>query len=201
MSYSRRSKKAPAAAGRAAFVILAASTVVFPRILLEVLVVAPEVLPQIVLPLVTVMGLMTVLSAGLYLLPATAEEQQVEIDDDPAQLKAAVAFGLLYALVLYAVAAAKEHFGETGLLLVASLSGLTDVDAITLSTAQLIQSGHVSTDTGWRMILTGIMSNLAFKVVAVAVLGPPRLFFRILVVFGISLAGGGLILALWPAVA
>ena len=55
-----------------------------------------------------------------------------------------------------AVAAAKEHFGETGLFLVASLSGLTDVDAITLSTAQLIQSGHVSTDTGWRMILTGI---------------------------------------------
>lgn len=201
VSYSRRSKKTPAAAGRAAFVILAASTVVFPRILLEVLVVAPEVLPQIALPLVTVMGLMTVLSAGLYLLPATTEERQVEIDEDPAQLKAAVAFGLLYALVLYAVAAAKEHFGETGLFLVASLSGLTDVDAITLSTAQMIQSSHVSTDTGWRMILTGIMSNLVFKVVAVAVLGPPRLFFRILVVFGISLAGGGLILAFWPAAA
>jgi uncharacterized protein DUF4010 len=37
----------------------------------------------------------------------------------PAELKAALVFGALYALVLLAVAAAKQHFGSAGLYVVA----------------------------------------------------------------------------------
>mgnify|MGYP000653397018 CR=1 FL=1 len=44
---------------------------------------------------------------------------------------------------LLAVAAAREHLGEGGLYAVAAVSGLTDVDAITLSSAQLVRAGQL----------------------------------------------------------
>ena len=43
---------------------------------------------------------------------------------NPTELKSAVLFGLLYALVLFGVAATREHFQQSGLFVVAVLSGL-----------------------------------------------------------------------------
>ena len=68
-----------------------------------------------------------------------------------------------------------------------------------LSTAQLIRTGAGDADPGWRMILVGAMSNLAFKGLTVAVLAHRSLTAHVAVLFGASLAGGGLILWLWPA--
>lgn len=110
----------------------------------------------------------------------------------------AIVFGLLYAAVLVGVAAAKEHFGQGALYAVAALSGLTDMDAITLSTAPLVRSGRLDPATGWRLILIGAMGNLVFKGVAAAVLGHRRLIAQIAPAFGVSLVGGALLLALWP---
>jgi uncharacterized membrane protein (DUF4010 family) len=120
------------------------------------------------------------------------------LEEDPADLKSAVIFGIFYGVVLFAVAAVKENFGERALYAVAALSGLTDMDAITLSTAQLIRAGHLEIETGWRMIMVGAMSNLIFKACAVGLLGSPRLLKRVLLIFGISLAGGVALLLLWP---
>ena len=52
--------------------------------------------------------------------------------ENPSELKGALYFGLLYALIIFAVAAGKEHFGNQSLYVIAGLSGLTDVDVITL---------------------------------------------------------------------
>jgi uncharacterized membrane protein (DUF4010 family) len=81
---------------------------------------------------------------------------------------------------------------------VAAISGLTDMDAITLSTAQLVQAGKIQADTGWRMILIGAMSNLFFKAGAVALLGSRAMLKRVAIVFALSLAGGAGILLFWP---
>jgi uncharacterized membrane protein (DUF4010 family) len=59
--------------------------------------------------------------------------------ENPAELKFALLFVILYAVILLAAAAAREWFGTRGLYVVAALSGLTDMDAITLSTAQLVE--------------------------------------------------------------
>jgi len=120
--------------------------------------------------------------------------------EDPSDLGAAVAFGALYALVLVAVAAAKEYFGDQGLYVVAALSGLTDMDAITLSTARLIEDDRIGADIGWRMMMLGALSNILFKAGAVAVLGERKLFASIALLFGLSLAGGAALLWLWPDV-
>jgi uncharacterized membrane protein (DUF4010 family) len=159
--------------------------------------VAPTILLRLVSPLAAMMVLMIFISAVLYAL-TRKDEQQVPLEADPADLKTAVVFGILYAGVLFAVAVVKEHFGDGTLYGVAVLSGLTDMDAITLSTAQMIKAERLTTDTGWRMILIAGMSNLVFKACAVALLGNRFLLKRIVVIFGLSFAGGVLILIFWP---
>jgi uncharacterized membrane protein (DUF4010 family) len=96
-----------------------------------------------------------------------------------------------------AVAAGKEQFGQTGLYLVGVISGLTDMDAITLSTARLVDAGRLEAELGWRTILIAAISNLAFKASAVALLGGPRLFYRVAALFALCGAFGGVILWLW----
>jgi len=199
VSYSRRTRTAADTAGTATVVITIASTIVFGRVLFEVSVVAPQILWKILPPIVALMSLLLVLSIGLYLF-IPAKGQAVPVEGDPSELKTAMVFGVLYAAVLFAVAWAKENFGERGLYVVSVLSGMTDMDAITLSTAQLAKAGRIELDTAWRMILVGAMSNLVFKGAAVALLGHRRLLWQVALVFAAALAGGGLILAFWPPV-
>lgn len=197
VSYARRSKSAPETSALSAMVIIIASTVVFGRVAFEVAVVAPGILWK-VLPQFALMGLwMAMSAAGAF---ALARKEQVVAPEpkDPSNLAAAVIFGGLYALVLLAVAAAKEYLGDPGLYLVSAVSGLTEMDAITLSTAQLMTIERISVDTGWRMILVGALSNILFKGFVVAILGPARLLGRIAVLFGFALSGGVLLLWLWP---
>ena len=119
---------------------------------------------------------------------------------DPSNLKMAVVFGLLYAVVLFAVASAKDELGGGGMYIIAGLSGLTDMDAITLSTAQLIRQQSIDIDIGWRMILIGAMSNMLFKLAIAGVLGHRRLFRFLAVYFGIIILGGILLIVFWPIV-
>ena len=197
VSHARRSAARAGDETLSALVIMIASTVVFVRVLIEIAIVAPGILREVGPPLVAMMGLMAIVSAIAFLRSRAASVEPAK-ETPPSDLKAAVIFGLLYAGVLFAVAAAKQHFGATALYIVAALSGLTDMDAITLSTAQLVKAGTLETETGWRLILLGGMANLVFKAGAVALLGPPRLFGRIAIMFGICLAGGIALVLFWP---
>jgi uncharacterized membrane protein (DUF4010 family) len=178
-------------------IVMIASTVVFGRVIFEIALVAPGILKTTALPLLLMGGYMALISAVTFLLAERRAGKPAE-REPPSNLTAAIIFGLLYAAVLIGVAAAKEHYGNSGLYTVAALSGLTDMDAITLSSAQLIKSGGLEADTGWRLILVGSMSNIVFKAGVVAVLGSPRLLGRIAVVFALSIAGGAALFAFWP---
>ena len=118
--------------------------------------------------------------------------------ENPSELKSALGFATLYAIVVFAIAAAKEHFGERGLYTVAIFSGLTDMDAITLSTAQLVTSARLDADHGWRVIVLASLANLVFKSLIVIALGQRQLRLRIVPLFGLVLLVGASILLLWP---
>jgi uncharacterized membrane protein (DUF4010 family) len=199
VSYARNTRQYPETAPAAAVAIFVASTVVFGRVIFEIAVVAPELLSVTVPPLLVMMALMA-LANGVLFLWTRPGGQNLSQDKPPSDMKAAIGFGLLYAVVVLAVAVGKDHFGERGLYGVAALSGLTDMDAITLSSAQLMQKGELSADVGWRLIMVGTMANLVFKGIAVAVLGNRHLAWRMAFLFAIALAIGGLILYLWPSV-
>jgi uncharacterized membrane protein (DUF4010 family) len=78
------------------------------------------------------------------------------------------------------------------------ISGLTDVDAITLSTARLVDSGRLEAATGWRLIATAALANLAFKLGIVGLLGGLALLRHTLLLALFSFVAGLLLIGLWP---
>lgn len=197
VSCARRSKQAPGSAALATFVIIAASTIVFVRVLALIGATAPGFLPKAGPPIAAMLGLMGLLALACWF-SRRGEPESMPEQENPSELKPALIFAGLYAVVLIAVAAAKDHFGQSGLYVVAVLSGLTDMDAITLSITQLVNSQNLPAETGWRLILTASMSNLVFKAGVVAVIGNRKLALRIAIWFAAALAGGSLLLIFWP---
>ena len=196
-SYARRAAGKPSFATTAAAVLMVASTVVFVRIFAEVGAVAPGLLPDVAAPLCAMAGINVALSAfGLARVGRSVSA--VGESEDPTELRAALVFAALYGAVLFAVAAAKEHFGNAGLYAVAMLSGLTDVDAITLTIANLSNAGRVEVPTAWRAILLAVLANLVFKGVLAVALGGTRLWRPVGVLFAPSLLAGIAILSFWP---
>ena len=72
------------------------------------------------------------------------------------------------------------------------------MDAITLSTAQMMNKDRVGVDTGWRLIMIATLANTLFKGGAVALLGGKALLKRIVVLYGIAILSGVAIILLWP---
>lgn len=198
VSYARQVKASAELAPIASLVVLVASAAVNVRIAIELAVAAPGLLPAAVLPLAAHLAVMTALVGVEYLRMDGRESVTIE-HAHPSQLKAALVFGLLYVVVLVAVAAAREWLGEGALYAVAGISGLTDVDAITLSTAELHDAGRVATDTAWRAIVLANTSNLLFKWALMGALGGRRLLLRGALPMVSSIAAGVAIVLLWPA--
>ena len=197
VSYARRSADAPGGANLAALVIMIASTILYVRVLILIGAVASKSFLQIAPPL-AVMFVACAIIAGLASRLAGKHTSKMPPPENPAELKSALVFGALYAVIIFAAAAARDRFGASGLYTVAVLSGLTDMDAITLSTAQLANSGQLAADVAWRAILIASMSNFLFKAGIVAVLGDRQLFWRVATMFGLALLAGGAVLWLWP---
>ncbi len=198
VSYARQAKQAPEAATGAAIVVILASTVVFARVLFEIGLVASNLMWHIAPPLIA-MGLwMLLLSLGTFVLRRREIETPPQ-NEPPSVLKAAIIFGVLYGVIKFAVAAVNANFGQGALYPVAIISGLTDMDAITLSVAQMASDGRITADQAWRLILVAGMSNNVFKGLIAALLGTWALGWRVGALFMLSLVGGGLILWLWPA--
>jgi uncharacterized membrane protein (DUF4010 family) len=198
VSYARRSAERSNAAKQAAAVIMIASAVATLRILVEIGVVAREFLPVAGLPLGIMLAVLALLSGVVWFSSAKDKQFEMPQQQNPSELKPALIFGLLYAIALMAVAAAKEYFGSRGLYTVAALSGLTDMDAITLSTSRLVSTGSLDPHLGWRIVLTALLSNLVFKGGLVALLGHRRLLAWIAPLYGIALAAGAMLIWLWP---
>lgn len=196
-SVARRSHERGACGICLAAIALIASAVVFVRVMAEVAIAAPGHWQTMLPPLLAMMFWFGLVAAVAHRM-AEKKGKHVADESPPSELKSAVLFGLLYALVLVVVAAAREHFGHSGLYVAAALSGLTDMDAITLSTSRLVSSEHLEASIAWRMILVGGMANVIFKMSLAAVLGARAFLKPLLLGLGASLVGGALILILWP---
>lgn len=198
VSYARRTAESPGASKLAALVIMVASTIVFARVLIIIGASAPKFLAVAGWPIGVVLVALAAVCLVLWWL-SNKEKAELPEQGNPSELKAAIIFAWLYALVLLAVAWAQENFGTRGLFVVAVLSGLTDMDAITLSLSDMVNRGHIEPGNGWRLILVAAMSNLVFKAGTVAVLGNKKLLGRVVVLFGIAIAVSLAVIFLWPA--
>jgi uncharacterized membrane protein (DUF4010 family) len=200
VSYAGISKRDTSLSAVAALVILIASTVVYGRVLFEVSVVAPDLLRTISAPLViyTVFMLGLCLSMHLFSRDRRALDTRTYGSSNPARIRSALTFAALYVAILFVVEFTRDNLGSDAIYLVAAVSGLTDVDALTLSTAALFSKGKLDADTAWRAIFLASLSNLIFKGVVAWVLGSAELRKWISAAVSVSLFVGFCLLYFWP---
>jgi uncharacterized membrane protein (DUF4010 family) len=198
-SYAKRTRHAESAALAAAVVLLIATCVMYVRVLIFVFVVARDQFLVIAPPIAAVL-LATALLSGFLALRNKGGTLTIPEQENPTELKFAMLFALVYALVLVLIAAAKEFVGDSGLYIVAGISGLSDMDAIALSTARLAQSSDIDPLAAWRTILVAAASNMIAKGMIVASLGNARLKRIIFISFGILTAFVAAVWIVWPVI-
>lgn len=196
-SYARQVKSG-LARPLGAVAIMVASTVLVARVFVEVGAISGAVLADMAAPLGVLLAAHVVIAAVAWWRAEPGEAPDEAGHSSPAQLKAALIFGALYAVIKLGVAAAEEELGQGALYGVAVISGLTDVDAITLSTAQLVEEGRIEASMGWRVIVTAALANLVFKAGMAFALGGRGLGLAVSKMFGIAAAAGLALLFLWP---
>ncbi len=197
LAYAKKAVESVTAAKLAGFVILTASAVSLGRVLVEISIVAPSVFLEFLFPLLA-LGVIMILMVVILFFFHRKEKNKMPEQGNPAELKGAVIFGLLYAVISYASALVKDKFGESGLYVVSLISGLTDLDAITLSTAKMAEQNEIEAYLGWRLILLAVLSNLIFKAGLAMVLGGRVLGKMIAILFGILVLAGLVIFFMWP---
>lgn len=195
VSYARQARDNRQGLLAAAIVIMIASTVLYARVLIEVSVVSPAFLKVAALPILVLMVLTFIPALAIWL-RVRREAATMPEQSNPTQLRSAVVFAGMYALVLFALAAAREYGGMEGLYAVAGLSGMTDMDAITLSTARMAVNDPAMLAEGWRLLVVAALTNLGFKAAVAGVLGGWQLLWRIALLFAIPATGGAIMLAM-----
>ncbi|MFO7635013.1 MAG: MgtC/SapB family protein, partial [Caldilinea sp.] len=136
LSFSERSADHPDLSRTFALAITLAWTVMFGRVLIEVAVVNRALLWYVWLPIVASMAVGIVLS-GIYYFRRQGDDDGDVTLSNPFELGTAIKFGLLYAVILVVARVAEYYFADTGVYIASVVAGVADVDAITLSMAQL----------------------------------------------------------------
>ncbi len=180
LAYSRHAR-AGGTTDIAAGVIVLANLAVLVRLAVVAAATAPAILSR----LVPVLG--TALLAGLAVALVSwrhrlAEEAEFPLPAvaNPAELRASLGFGVLFAIVLLAVAWLSDVAGHRGLYAVALVSGLTDVDALTLSSLQLFTSGKLGAREAVVAIALALLANTVFKLGLVVTMGGRPLARRVI---------------------
>jgi uncharacterized membrane protein (DUF4010 family) len=197
VTFARRVAAAPASAAIGALVIMIASAIGFARIVTEVALVAGAGSRSMLPPLAAMLAASVAASIGVFVIAHDHRAEMAE-QGNPASLRLGVTFAAVYAVVTFVIAAVKAELGLRALYPVAIIAGLTDVDAITLSSSQLVAHGRLDGDTAWRMILVAALSNMAFKGVMAGILGGRRLLRFLAPAFGVTLLAGIAVLLSWP---
>lgn len=161
--YARHARQTPAMIPTSVFVILMANLVVSVRLGAIAYAVAPTLMATLWPVLAG-----NLLAAGLALLfswrhglgngPLPPPEVA-----NPTELRVALTFGAIYASILLLASWLADWAGSRGLYLAAAVSGLTDLDAISLSAMRLFGTDQLSAEPAAYAIGLAILSNLCFK--------------------------------------
>jgi uncharacterized membrane protein (DUF4010 family) len=171
LSLSRLARQRSGMDGALASGILAACATMYPRILAIVLVVNRDLFPTL-LPILGTMAAGTYLTAGLAWWSARGTEPgETPAISNPFRLMEAVRFGLLLVVILVLSRLLVDSLGHRGVYYLAAVSGLADVDAITLSLSRMSPIDLPLAVAGLGILVAAIVNGLAKSAIAFAVGG------------------------------
>ncbi len=163
LTFAERSRREPELARVFAVAVTVAWTTMFARVIVEVAVVNRALLSHVWIPMAAAGAAGLAYALFLFLRQRGGEEEAMEFKN-PFELGPALTFGLLYGVILLVSRLAQTWLGDGGVYASAVLAGLTDVDAITLSMAELSQpGGDLGLDVAARGVTLAAMSNTVVK--------------------------------------
>jgi uncharacterized membrane protein (DUF4010 family) len=181
LTFARLSESEPENGRALAAGTLGANVVLLPRILVATTLLAPALTlalwPAFVLP--AVVGVLLVVR-GLW---DEGTSEPVARERNPLQFAAALQMAALFQVVVFVASFAADRFGQAGLYGSAAVLGLVDMDALTISMAQLTSSGTAAELTA-RAVTIGVLSNTFVKLGIALAIGRGR--FRPLTAAGLA---------------
>jgi len=189
VSMAERASETPPLYRVCAFSTIVASIVMFPRALIEIAVVNRALLPYVAVPLGAMTGIGAAVAAVVYWRGATGADIDTEIEN-PFRLQPALFFGAVFAIVLLMSESAHSWLGASGIYATAFLSGLADVDAITLTLSRLAAEGEIPRSVAAIGIVIGAIANTLVKIVLAWLLGTRELARIVLIALGAASVAG-----------
>lgn len=194
--YSRHSKRNPYFSRSAATIILLSHLVLFARIAVVVAIVEHQLLPTMMPWIIggLVAGVLCLL--GLLWHSDNVQQPLPELKvSNPTELKTAFGFAIGFSLVLLLSAWMHDVFANAGSYAIAFLSGLTDVDAITVANLKLFSIGSIDAATAGSAIVIAFAANLLFKL-GIVFTAADRSLWRPMII-GFTLLLAGVLTGLW----
>jgi len=191
LSFSQRSRREPGMSNAFVLAIVVAWTIMFIRVVVIVALVNGVLARGLATALGAVALAGLVISLLLWRRSRSRQMGVVTAGANPFELSEAIKFGLLFGIVTVAAKAAEAYLGAAGLYLAGAVAGLTDVDAISLSMANLAGSAPQSLAIAQRTIVIAVISNTLVKCAMAAFMGAPALRRTIIWVTLLLLAAAG----------
>ncbi|HDZ5418069.1 TPA: MgtC/SapB family protein [Vibrio harveyi] len=177
--------------------ILLSCGTMFPRLLIVLSVINPQ-LVTLLWPIVMIMMIALYFPAWwIWRRSEVGKVEQSNKQTNPLALQSALFFGVVLAVIMLLSHALSDLFGNAGVLILSALSGITDVDAISLALGR--QSTQIlSVETAALGILIAASVNTVVKMGMVVAIGDKALWRRVApVMVGCVLSGAILFLALY----
>lgn len=191
-SFSKKSKESENLASNYGVGIILATTVVYLKVYLEVLVVNPSLSVKLIIPLALLLICGTVVSIFYWKKISSSAISGMSLKN-PFELKSALFFGLVFGVVLFLSKLSQVYFGNNGAYIVSVMAGLTNIDAITLTLSQLAKDG-LKEEVAVNSIIIALLANTITKAIIAAFLGAGVLRSITIRGFGILAILSGIIL-------
>ncbi|SMO62975.1 MgtC/SapB family protein [Fodinibius sediminis] len=169
--------------------VVIAASIMFIRVLIEVSVVNAGLLNRLWLPLTVMFTSLLLGSSWLWFSHQEADPgPKIELKN-PFNLSTALKFGALLGVVMFLSAASNAWFGHEGVYALSIVSGLVDVDAITLSLSRLTLN-NLGEEVAIMGIILASAVNTIVKGILFAVVVGMKQSFRLFAVLFFSVAPG-----------
>jgi len=188
LAFARKSRAEGTHAALAGGILLAWS-VMFVRVLVTTAAIHAPLARELAAPCAAMAAIALVFA--LRLARGQASGAPVLDVKNPFRLLSSIRLVLFFALVQLLVELVRREFPQGGVLAVAALAGLTDVDAITLSMTELAKQGELATAAA--AVLVAIAANTLVKLGIAAGLGTRALLAALALPTAVLLAAGALL--------
>lgn len=171
IALSRLAKQSPRGISMIATAIALASAMMSPRLLLEIAVINSSLAKQLAIPLILLTLIPMLIAVILIIRGIKHQESSVPFKlSNPIEMGLALQYAVILVVLALLVKGAENWFGETGVYILSSVSGLADVDAVSIALARAANQ-TMSLSVARTSIFLAVIMNTLVKVVLAKLIG------------------------------